>query len=87
MLDAFDLDLWLYDLSIYNIAQDPMTLRTYIPGSFILATQKGNIDIMRSGDYCQADETTTMNISSIGSDFNYCAINKFNFAARTAGVD
>lgn len=98
MLDAFDLDLELYDLTVYHIAQDPMTLRTYIPGSFILATKRGNIDISRSGDYCQPDsivdavtgEVTsgdTSSLSDLGSEFNYCAINKFNFAARTAGVD
>lgn len=98
MLDAFDLDLELYDLTVYHIAQDPMTLRTYIPGSFILATKRGNIDISRSGDYCQPDsivdavtgEVTsgdTSSLNDLGSEFNYCAINKFNFAARTAGVD
>jgi len=98
MLDAFDLDLELYDLSIYNIAQDPMTLRTYIPGSFILATTRGNIDITSSGNYCKPDSIKdlvtgeiisgdTSSISDLGSEFNYCAINKFNFAARTAGVD
>lgn len=101
MLDAFDLDLELYDLTVYHIAQDPMTLRTYMPGSFILATTRGNIDINRSGDYCQPNqvlydaegnlisgtEGDTSSLNDLGSEFNYCAINKFNFAARTAGVD
>ena len=96
MLDEFDLDLTLYELTIFPISQDSITLRTYMSGTFILATLRGDIDIMRSGDYCSlgaevedepgqpAGDTGTLN--NLGSEFNYCAINKFNFAARTAGV-
>lgn len=62
--------------------------------SFILATMRGGVDIMRSGDYCSPhmiDEITgesddSGNILTLGAEFNYCAINKFNFAARTAGI-
>lgn len=96
MLDEFDLDLTLYELTIFPISQDSITLRTYMSGTFILATLRGNIDIMRSGDYCETgtqieDEKGNLvgdssSINDLGSEFNYCAINKFNFAARTAGV-
>lgn len=97
MLDQFDdLALELYELTIFPITQDAMTLRTYMAGTFILATSRGNIDIQRSGDYCQPDqfyddagnliEGDTSGLNNLGSEFNYCAINKFNFAARTAGV-
>lgn len=97
MLDQFDeLALELYELTIFPITQDAMTLRTYMSGTFILATSRGNIDIQRSGDYCQPDQTydemgnliegDSSSINNLGSEFNYCAINKFNFAARTAGV-
>ena len=65
-------------------------------GTFILATLRGDIDIMRSGDYCslgtQFEDKNgnmvgdTSSLNNLGSEFNYCAINKFNFAARTAGV-
>lgn len=85
LLNAYDLNLMLYDLTIFPISQDPVTLRTYMSGTFILATERGNIDIQRTGDYCSLDDTGA-SIESIGSEFNYCAINKFNFAARTAGV-
>lgn len=91
-LTEFDLDLALYELTIFPISQDSVTLRTYMNGTFILATLRGNIDIQRTGDYCSTGGTTadgsqdTSNINDIGSEFNYCAINKFNFAARTAGV-
>lgn len=97
MLNAFDLDLTLYEFTIFPISQDSVTLRTYMSGTFILATLRGNVDIMRSGDYCslgtQIDVEDdgepigdTSSINNLGSEFNYCAINKFNFAARTAGV-
>lgn len=97
MLNQFDLDLMLYEFTIFPISQDAVTLRTYMSGTFVLATLRGNVDIMRSGDYCQPDRVTdpttgeviegdTSSLNDLGSEFNYCAINKFNFAARTAGV-
>lgn len=97
MLNEFDLDLTLYEFTVFPISQDSVTLRTYMAGTFILATLRGNVDIMRTGDYCslgtQLDTDDdgnpvgdTASIGDMGSEFNYCAINKFNFAARTAGV-
>ncbi len=89
MLSEFDLDLMLYELTIFPISQDSITLRTYMSGTFILATTRGTIDIMRSGDYCDLGnygEVTSTGLMNLGAEFNYCAINKFNFAARTAGV-
>ena len=95
-LNEFDLDLTLRELTIFPISQDSVTLRSFMSGTFILATLRGNIDIKRTGDYCslgvqlEGDENNpvgdTSSLNSLGSEFNYCAINKFNFAARTAGV-
>lgn len=86
MLREFDLDLMLYGLTIFPINQDAVTLRTYMSGMFILATLRGNVDIMRTGSTCDLhDPTGSGSILSVGSEYNYCAINKFNFAARTAG--
>lgn len=93
-LSAFDLDLVLYELTIFPTSQDWVTLRTFMSGTFVLATYRGNIDITRTGDYCDlgsyedakgnyVDNSTS--IENLGSEFNYCAINKFNFSARTAG--
>lgn len=93
-LSAFDLDLALYELTIFPISQDWVTLRTFMSGSFVLATYRGNVDITRNGDYCDlgryenADGEEVDNASSkdnLGAEFNYCAINKFNFSTRTAG--
>lgn len=89
-LSSFDLDLMLYEFTIFPISQDEVTLRTFMSGTFILATERGRVNIVRSGDYCDVngenpDDTTSM-LNDLGSEFNYCSINKFNFAARTSGV-
>ena len=92
MLNEFDLDLMLYEFTIFPISQDAVTLRTYMAGTFILATLRGDVDITRSGDYCTLGGTAedgtgdTSSLGNLGAEYNYCAINKFNFAARTAGV-
>lgn len=90
-LKGFDLDLDLYELTMFPLSQDQVTLRTFMSGTFVIATTRGNINIVRTGDYCDVNhlDTTTENATAlldIGSEFSYCAINKFNFAARTAGV-
>lgn len=93
-LSAFDLDLFLYEFTVQPISQDSITLRTYMAGNFILATERGGIDVTASGDYCQntyrdsdgSIKEATSGLGNLGAEFNYCAINKFNFAARTAGV-
>ena len=89
-LNSFDLDLMLYEFTMFPVSQDEVTLRTFMSGTFILATERGRVNIVRSGDYCDVeglntDDTTSL-LNDLGSEFNYCAINKFNFAARTAGI-
>lgn len=95
ILNEFDLDLVLYELTLFRRSQDNLAHRIFMAGSFILATERGNVDITRSGDYCNtndrnryasADQEDSGNIFDIGAEYNYCAINKFNFASRTAGV-
>lgn len=87
-LDASNVTLALYELTLFPISQDAVTLRSFFAGTFILATERGDVSIVRSGDYCNPNDTTdgamggTLNL---GSNFSYCGINKFNFAARTAG--
>lgn len=87
-------DLDLYELVIFPVSQDIVTLRAFFSGTFILGTNNGDANIVRSGDYCDPsgnvdpnnpDDLTSGNIFDLGSKFNYCGINKFNFAARTAG--
>lgn len=90
-LNSFDLDLQIYELTMFPISQDLVTLRTFMSGTFILATERGNVNIERSGDYCDVnhfdpDQDSTSSLLDLGSEFTYCSINKFNFAARTAGM-
>lgn len=93
-LEASDLSLSLYELTIFPVSQDSVTLRSFFSGTFILATERGGVNIIRTGDYCkvgedlaegEAPDGNASDIFSLGSEFNYCGINKFNFAARTAG--
>lgn len=93
-LEASDLSLSLYEFTIFPVSQDSVTLRSFFSGTFILATERGGVNIIRTGDYCKVGEDLTnteapdgnaTDIFSLGSEFNYCGINKFNFAARTAG--
>lgn len=88
-LDSTDVELYLYELTMFPISQDVVTLRAFFSGTFILATDRGDVNILRTGDYCNPNTVPgTDNAGStldLGSEFNYCAINKFNFAARTAG--
>ncbi len=88
-LTSFDIDLVLYELTMFPISQDSITLRSFISGTFILATERGGVNITRTGDYCdveQGNDIANGSALELGSEFNYCGINKFNFAARTAGV-
>ena len=85
-----DINLDLYEFVIFPISQDVVTLRSFFSGTFILATNNGDVNIMRTGDYCDPhsagfEEGKTSSTLNLGSGFNYCGINKFNFAARTAG--
>lgn len=79
-----DVNLDLYELVFFPISQDAVTLRAFFSGTFILATNNGDVNIMRTGDYCDLAQTGA-DILDLGSGFNYCGMNKFNFAARTAG--
>lgn len=85
-----DVNLDLYEFVIFPISQDVVTLRSFFSGTFILATNNGDVNITRTGDYCDPkaagyEEGQTSSQLNLGSGFSYCGINKFNFAARTAG--
>ncbi len=88
-LDDSEIPLDLYELVIFPISIDSVTYRAFFSGTFILATTNGDVSVLRTGDYCDPNGMLTGNTATstldIGSQFNYCGINKFNFAARTAG--
>ena len=78
LLDSDDANsLALYDLTAAAPAANGANAMFYSI-SFILGTVQGGINVMSSGNFCAAP-------NDYDSDFDYCAINKFNFAAQANG--
>ena len=78
LINESDSSLALFDLVVFQPARVTATNRLLFSGSFILATVTGGVDIMATGDYCQAP-------SYFSADYSYCAINKFNFTIQASG--
>ncbi|MBQ3430102.1 hypothetical protein IJG21_01605 [Candidatus Saccharibacteria bacterium] len=78
LLSKSDTELALFNFYIAPPAQTSSTGKTLYSASFILATVSGGVDIMTNENYCTAPMT-------YGSDFSYCAINKFNFSIQANG--
>ena len=73
-------DLAIYDLDIFStLSENSLTGNVFYSGSFILATIAGGVNIKTSGNFCTTPDEYA------GDDFDYCAINKFNFAAQAVG--
>ena len=74
------------NLAIYNLTSAvPSESSThnslFYSISFILGTIQGGINISASGNFC----ATPSGYNSTVENFDYCAINKFNFAAQAMG--
>ena len=80
LLDKTDDRLVLYDFVIFPPTQHAVTLHSFYSGTFILGTERGSIDSTGIGEFCKAPPS-----DGLSTDFTYCAINKFNFAARSTG--
>lgn len=84
--DADDNDLALYDLVVQPAYQSNTTMHTLYNISFILGTVNGGININSSGDYCTgAEDDPTDPTEFTMSGFEYCALNRFDFAAIQTG--
>ena len=70
--------LALYSLTIFPPTQDVFSSRLFYSASMVLATISGGVDILANGDHCTVPD-------NFKTDFNYCAVNKFNFAIRATG--
>ena len=79
LLESAEDSLALYDFRIFPVSTNRITGHTFYSGTFILATLRGGVNIFTNGDYC------TEEYDNLNTDFNYCAINKFNFAMRATG--
>ena len=73
-----NIELLLYDFSMFSPTQNDDTRRALYSGSFVLGSKTGGINITRKGNYCDIENSEI-------SDLNNCAINKFNFTMRTEG--
>ncbi len=72
-------NLALYDLKLYRPAQDTISRNIFFAGSFILASITGGANIVAESNYCAVPNDYTI------ENFNYCSINKFNFAMQASG--
>ncbi|MBQ2643335.1 type II secretion system protein [Candidatus Saccharibacteria bacterium] len=74
--------LALYDFSVSEPAISDANNSTFYSMSFILGTVQGGVNVMSNGNFCTAPE----DLENAGvENFDYCAINKFNFAAQANG--
>lgn len=79
LLSPSEDNLAVYDFVLFRPTQHHRTLHAFYSAAFTLATVAGGVDITASGDYC------TDVPDGLATDYNYCAINKFNFAMRVTG--
>lgn len=72
--------LALYDFNAGMPAVNDDESAAFYSLSFILGTVQGGIDVKASGNFCKAPKEDGSN-----GFFNYCSINKFNFAVQANG--
>lgn len=81
-----DSDLALYDFAIMPASQNNKTGQIFYSGTFIIATMRGGINVLSNGDFCTGtDVMYSSDVEATNQEFNYCAVNKFNFAVRATG--
>ena len=71
-------NLAIYDLSARMSAAGVSMNSLFYSVSFILGTVQGGINVNAAGNFCSTP-------NDFNSNFNYCAINKFNFAVQATG--
>ena len=72
--------LALYDLDAPAPATNGAGSVSYYSVSFILGTVQGGINVMSTGNFCKPPKS-----GDSSENFDYCAINKFNFAVQAIG--
>lgn len=82
-----EMDLALYNFTVFPATQHAKTMQIFYSGMFILATIRGGVNIKSNGEFCQGSSQDDGSIDSefTLNDFNYCAVNKFNFSVRATG--
>jgi hypothetical protein len=87
LIEDSESDLVLYNFTVQPATQHDLTKQIFYSGMFILATYRGGVNVQANGDFCQGSDKED---GSAGdeftlNDFDYCAVNKFNFSARATG--
>lgn len=72
-------NLVVYDLDVVRPVEDSSQNDIFYSASFILGTVQGGIDVKTDGNYCAVPNDYA------NENFDYCSINKFNFAAQAIG--
>lgn len=72
--------LAIYNLFVSGPVESMAKNALFYSVSFILGTVQGGANIMKSGGFCSTPD------GYMDANFDYCAINKFNFAAEATGV-
>lgn len=85
LINNDEIDLAMYNFRILPAVQNETTKQIFFSGTFILATIRGGVNIQSNGDFCTGDKETTEDDEFSLNNFDYCAVNKFNFSARATG--
>lgn len=78
--DSNDTSLAIYNLEASAPVESDANNGMFYYISFILGTVDGGVNIMGKGNFCATPSDYE------DANFDYCAINKFNFAAQATGV-
>ena len=84
LINNDEMDLALYEFNITPATQSAITRQSFISDNFIVATRQGGINLNANGDFCRGEDNEFKDEYE-GTMFNYCAVNKFSFSARTGG--
>ena len=76
ILENKENDLALFNLTVARPAESSTRKNTFYSVSFILGTTTGGVDITAKGKSCETPENYEVGY------FEYCAINRFNFAVQ-----
>ena len=79
LLKSQELGLAIYNMTASTPVSSAAINSVFYTVSFILGTVQGGVDITASGNFCATPNDYK------DENFDYCAINKFNFAARAIG--
>ncbi|MCL2094588.1 prepilin-type N-terminal cleavage/methylation domain-containing protein [Candidatus Saccharibacteria bacterium] len=81
VISAAEIDLALYDFRVFVPRSNTTIGQSFYTVSFVLGTLRGtNLEGGRVGR-----EACVPPALELGFDFDYCAVNRFNFAVRAAG--